>query len=943
MSELISSRKSRRIVLLGMITKMPVPGVLWQTLHYMVGLQRLGYDVVYVEAHSRTPSMFTLDGGDHGSKAAARFLQRLFSRFGFGDRWALHALHADRACYGLTESQLLEAYQSSEILINLHGGTRPLPEHAETGRLVFLGTDPCQLEVELWQGREETREFLEAHCAIFTFGENYGNPDCRLPVSDRFELQPTRQPVVPDFWETDLPDNGLYTTVANWRQTFRQIRFLKEVYHWSKDREFLKILDLPERSGLRFELALSSFEEKDRLLLEGHGWGVREAQGFSTDLDPYRDYVRRSRGELTVAKDQNVRLKSGWFSDRSATYLAAGRPVVTQETGFSAVLPTGKGLFGFNDLEEANIALQEIEADYPAACRAAMEISREFFDYRVVLPALLSRVGVEGPRAPISLGGGYGGQGPFPPDLILKPESRRPLRLHPATLRTLLDRPVPGEATTDGEASGTRAELVPYPPGEASRRGPSASVVVVTLDNLSLTRLCLESLLAHTAYPDYEVVVVDNGSADGTTSYLRDLAAIHSRVRLILNPSNEGFARACNQGARVAVGDVLVFLNNDTVPAPGWLTGLVGHLGDPEVGAVNAVTNRIGTEAEVAEAPITVGEFLERARLRRERPGLRRRAGMLALFCLGLRRETWLEVGPLDEAYGQGLFEDDDYSVRLDRAGHGMWCAEDVLVHHFGEASFGTLVPDGSYSRLFEENRRRFEAKWGTRWEPRRGKDDGEYQELIGRVLASAGGGLPGGSTVAVVSRGDPKLLELEDATGWHFPMDPNGSWAGHYPADSQEAVALLEAIRRRGADHFLIPRHGFWWLEHYAGLERHLSRNAEEVLKNGDMMCWRLSRNGSPADACHPVFIIGSPRSGTSILTWSLGQHPNLYPLEETVWFGRFHKGLSDAFELGSSRGDKSQLSAQGISRKSFFRAFGHTVDRLVHQHREWPGTPLG
>jgi hypothetical protein len=186
-------------------------------------------------------------------------------------------------------------------------------------------------------------------------------------------------------------------------------------------------------------------------------------------------------------------------------------------------------------------------------------------------------------------------------------------------------------------------------------------------------------------------------------------------------------------------------------------------------------------------------------------------------------------------------------------------------------------------------------------------------------------------------------LLELGHATAWHFPMDTHGQWAGHYPKDSEDAVAQLDAIKRRGADHLLIPRHGFWWLDHYAGLERHLSRHAEEVMKNEDLVCWRLSRNGGSADECHPVFIIGSPRSGTSILTWSLGQHPNLYPLEETVWFGRFHKGLADAFELGSSRGDKSQLSAQGIGREPFFRAFGQTVDDLVHQHREWPAKSLG
>ncbi|HZD06044.1 MAG TPA: hypothetical protein VE173_14130, partial [Longimicrobiales bacterium] len=193
-----STRGSRRIVVLGMMTKMPVPGVLWQTVHYLVGLQRLGYDVTYVEAHARTPSMFTREPGDPGSRPAAGFLHDVLSRFGFGDRWAFHALHDDGACYGMDLGRLRRAYAEAEALLNLHGGTRPLPEHVATGRLVFVCTDPCQLEVELWEGRVETREFLEAHRVHFTFGENYGGPDCGLPVTDRFHLMPTRQPVVPD-------------------------------------------------------------------------------------------------------------------------------------------------------------------------------------------------------------------------------------------------------------------------------------------------------------------------------------------------------------------------------------------------------------------------------------------------------------------------------------------------------------------------------------------------------------------------------------------------------------------------------------------------------------------------------------------------------------------------------------------------------------------------
>ena len=168
-----------------------------------------------------------------------------------------------------------------------------------------------------------------------------------------------------------------------------------ERYSWSKHNEFMKFIDLPQRTAQPFELALSSYEPGDQEMLEGHGWQVRHALDFSTDPDAYRDYITGSRGEYTVAKDQNVRLRTGWFSDRSATYLAAGRPVINQDTGFSNVFPTGEGLFGFSTMEEILAAVEAINSDYARHSRAAEEIAREYFAHDVVLGRLLEDVGVE--------------------------------------------------------------------------------------------------------------------------------------------------------------------------------------------------------------------------------------------------------------------------------------------------------------------------------------------------------------------------------------------------------------------------------------------------------------------------------------------------------------------------------------------------------------------
>lgn len=394
----------KKIVLLGMMSRIPVAGVVWQTVHYLVGFQRLGYDVYYVEAHGCTPTKLMEREDEDGSAKAAAFIDRVMRRFDLGGRWAFHALHADGRYYGMTEGQLKDLYKSAALIINLHGGTETLPEHAATGRLIYLETDPVQLQMELYHHSQGTIDFLEPHCAFFTFGENYGNADCQLPVAERFRFRPTRQPVVMDFWQpnsacvsrSQCGSGPCFTTIGNWRQAGPQVRFRGEVYHWSKHYEFLKFLDLPGRTNQAFELALSanSCPAEDRRLLESKGWRVRDALTFSWDLESYRQYIMGSRGEFTVAKDQNIRLRSGWFSDRSATYLAAGRPVITQETGFSNILPTGQGLFAFTTLEEIVEALERINADYPSHSRAALALARDYFNYQVVLQKLLAEMGL---------------------------------------------------------------------------------------------------------------------------------------------------------------------------------------------------------------------------------------------------------------------------------------------------------------------------------------------------------------------------------------------------------------------------------------------------------------------------------------------------------------------------------------------------------------------
>jgi hypothetical protein len=290
----------------------------------------------------------------------------------------------------MSRTELERLYRTADLLINLRGGTVPLPEHVETGRLIYLETDPVQRQIELHNNSQKALKHLEPHVAFFTWALNYGNPDCKVPIDPRFQFQRTLPPIVLDFWQPYANGAGeLFTTIGNWRQPGR-VTYQGEAYYWSKDREFRKFIDLPSRVGPQFELALSSTSHtaEDLALLTANGWQVRDSLVFSADLDLYRRYIAESRGEFTVAKDQNVRLRSGWFSERSAQYLAAGRPVITQDTRFGNVLPTGGGLFPFVDRIDIEDAVGKINGDYARHSRLAGEIAQESFSFDRVLPPI---------------------------------------------------------------------------------------------------------------------------------------------------------------------------------------------------------------------------------------------------------------------------------------------------------------------------------------------------------------------------------------------------------------------------------------------------------------------------------------------------------------------------------------------------------------------------
>ncbi|MEO6102584.1 MAG: glycosyltransferase [Pseudoxanthomonas sp.] len=251
---------------------------------------------------------------------------------------------------------------------------------------------------------------------------------------------------------------------------------------------------------------------------------------------------------------------------------------------------------------------------------------------------------------------------------------------------------------------------------------PRVSVVVLTYNNLSFTKACLDSIESYSDYAELEVIVVDNASSDGSREYLVDWvaqtsAAGHSR-RLLLNDANLGFAAGNNVGLRVATGDVLVMLNNDTYVTPGWVRSLCNHLRrNPRLGLVGPVTNNIGNEARIEIDYADMAQMISNAgRYTRRHPGREHAMKTVAFFCVALPRAVYQQIGGLDEDFGQGFFEDDDYCRRAEAAGWQIACAEDVFVHHHLSASFNQVQPE-SRAELFRRNKAIYEGKWGA-WQP---------------------------------------------------------------------------------------------------------------------------------------------------------------------------------------------------------------------------------
>jgi hypothetical protein len=382
-----------RIVVTGYLVRCPLGGYAWQTAHYLLGLRALGHDAWFYEDTGNHPPAYnpvTQEFGpwyDYGVRAAGEFLARIGC-----DQWVFVDTYSGIE-HGPGAGRADALVREADLLVNLSGVNHIAPERRAGRPSVYIDLDPAFTQLSLVNGDKALREVLDQHACLFTLGENIGTSRSRVPTGG-YTWHPTRPPVLTGLWAHAGSPGPTYTTVGKWDSQDRDVEYAGETYRWNKRDEWLRCLDVPARSGAAFEMAMDVKDAGDRERLEAHGWRIENPLDVSTDPWRYREYVQRSRAEFSLAKDMNIRLRSGWFSDRSACYLAAGRPVVLQDTGYGDVLPLGPGLHAFRTTEQAVDAVGAIEADYTRASAHASEVARECFAADRVLDRMLRIAGL---------------------------------------------------------------------------------------------------------------------------------------------------------------------------------------------------------------------------------------------------------------------------------------------------------------------------------------------------------------------------------------------------------------------------------------------------------------------------------------------------------------------------------------------------------------------
>jgi hypothetical protein len=380
-----------RIIVTGLVGQFAFGGVAWDYLQYVEGFRRLGHDVFYLEDTENWPYDSAKQTYTEDCTSNVAYLRAIMQRFGLDGRW-IYRNCPDSSYHGMTETEARDICAHTDLFVNVSGCAWLRPEYRAIPKKIFIDSDPMFTQVSLINPKPRVLERVRAHDYHFSFAENIGQTDCLIPSVD-FHWLPTRQPIILDWWPVQsVPPRNIFTTVMNWIS-------YKPVEHagttWGqKSEEMERFIELPQHTTQKLELACSQHTHQPPPVekLRQLGWTIVDTDTCVPDPWKYRDYLASSKGEWSVAKEGYVKSRSGWFSCRSACYLALGRPCVLQDTGWSKIYPTGNGLIAFGNMEEAVAGLEAVSSDYAAHCRQARNVAEEMFDASRVLTDLLRQV-----------------------------------------------------------------------------------------------------------------------------------------------------------------------------------------------------------------------------------------------------------------------------------------------------------------------------------------------------------------------------------------------------------------------------------------------------------------------------------------------------------------------------------------------------------------------
>jgi hypothetical protein len=365
-------------------------GNAWTRLHWVLGFRRLGFEVYFVEEIS-TNSCIDANGCAAApcDSVNAKYFRETVERFGLQEHASL-ICDDGTAVYGHEIHYLEQVARRADLLLNISGHLQLSSVKSAPRRKIFYDDDPGY--TQFWYKAGQLGSRLNGYDYYFTIGENIGSAECHIPT-DTISWQKTRVPIVLEEWPVVVRQKfEQFTTVASWRGPFGVIEFGDKTYG-QKAHEFRKFLELPTTTELKFEIALNIHNDdwKDRNALKRYGWEISSPDVAATP-DAFRTYVQNSSAEFSVAQGIYVETGSGWFSDRTAAYLASGKPALIQDTGFTRNYPTGEGLIAFSTFEDACAGAREIAANYDRHCHAARALAEEYFDSDKVLNQLLDRV-----------------------------------------------------------------------------------------------------------------------------------------------------------------------------------------------------------------------------------------------------------------------------------------------------------------------------------------------------------------------------------------------------------------------------------------------------------------------------------------------------------------------------------------------------------------------